>query len=980
MTVYFVNRYSKLKGPFDIIDSNREHIIKVGDICLRDTTGGVEFLFVITQTNSWKACKYIGLGDNDALASKGNSVLLSFDGIHGRKGNLSFLYQLTSCFGEKVINDFFENAIDILEYKRDCWDGSLFPRFFADNHELVNVQKEFKPSAQPVSKLYPSDYSRYLDDRLLDSLKNYIEEGLSLKDAYMLIREEDPEGFRKALMKFLIENPNGTIFDKAAEAEEPVKPEPKVDTKDVIKRPEKVSIQQEEKVDEYRRFLLNDYDDKEFKKLLREYHKGDNKAFDKIVRSNIKLVTTIANSYKDHGVEYNDLVQEGTIGLMRAIKRFEPKRKVQFPAYARWWIHQALIEALGTIKPVIKLPANQVSLYKKVRKSIDKYEQEHEFLPSPSEIDVEGYDDFQNIEFLSKLPDSLDKLTVNTADLDALPDEELAADDLLMKESQAYFIDTVLGKLTPKEAFILRLKYGIGEKMESLGEIGKRFGLTRERARQISERAVRKLREIVGLRRRNEDEENEKVSDKDYTSTSTISSIDNAPVKNIIPKKKKTAKPKNKGVPFAHENDIMARDVIKLLGYTIVNSDYFCDIYDSKHNCLFHSEGNVKPIGNLLYLVRRTDTQFSVYRIDGNGSNLRMSSVLVLADKNSLLYKILNEKGCCKQIDNITKDYSNNTCRISVGGEIFDEKGRSVLDPRIKYTVRSLARSTEKNENVRNAFAVVGDVLLYNSQKCVVVEKKTRNGSNRLVVKYDNGTIDDVIDDNANYSILSKTQNQDDVSKEETSLTTKKSKRVDTAKLNGVFANKTTSYKYFWFMAIISLAKERSTLSLSLRAILIRMVAISWNIILRREVILGKQDMLRKYINDIVRKTSLGKQSSEKNIEVYLNEHYHDMDIDSILEPLLKNVPYRFLSPWIKYTTDREVMEKSQDPTFDGPYALYKRKIVLNYDWKEYFILNYSKVCTFAINSFKVYAMQYNTESYINSLKDSDWYILKEKK
>ena len=211
-------------------------------------------------------------------------------------------------------------------------------------------------------------------------------------------------------------------------------------------------------------------------------------------------------------------------------------------------------------------------------------------------------------------------------------------------------------------------------------------------------------------------------------------------------------------------------------------------------------------------------------------------------------------------------------------------------------------------------------------------------------------------------------------------MTTKKSKRVDTAKLNGVFANKTTSYKYFWFMAIISLAKERSTLSLSLRAILIRMVAISWNIILRREVILGKQDMLRKYINDIVRKTSLGKQSSEKNIEEYLNEHYHDMDIDSILEPLLKNVPYRFLSPWIKYTTDREVIEKSQDPTFDGPYALYKRKIVLNYDWKEYFILNYSKVCTFAINSFKVYAMQYNTESYINSLKDSDWYILKEKK
>ena len=980
MTVYFVNRYSKLKGPFDITDSNREHIIKVGDICLRDTTGGVEFLYVISQSNSWNACKCIGLGDNDSLASKGNSLLLFFDGIHGRKGNLTFLYQLTSCFREKVINDFWENAIDILEYKRDSWDGSLFPRFFADNHEVINVKKEFKPSVLQKSESYPSVFSRYIDDSLLDSLKNYIEEGLSLKDAYMLIREEDPGSFRKALMKFLIENPNGTIFDKAVKTEEPVKPEPKVEPKAEIKKPEKDIIQQERQVDEYRRFLLNDYDDKEFKKLLKEYHKGDNKAFEKIVKANMKLVATIAGSYKDHGVEYNDLVQEGTIGLIRAIKRFDPKRKVQFPAYARWWIHQALIHALGAIKSLIKIPENQVSLYKKVRKYIDRYEQEYGYKPSSTEIEIEGCDDTQNIEFLSNLPDNLDELTISKDDLDTLPDENLTVDDFIVKESQSYFIDAVLGKLTPREALILRLKYGIGEKMETLGEIGERFGLTRERARQISEKAVRKLRDILGLRRLKDDEEVEIASGNDSTSASDISSKENAPVESIKPLKKKTVKPKKKSITLVRENDIMARDVIKLMGYTIVNTDYFCDIYDSKHNGLFHSEGNIKPIGNLLYLVRRTDKCFSVYRVETKGSYLSMSSVLILADKNSMLYRKLDENNYCSQIKNITKDYSNNTCRITVGGEIFDEKGRSVLDPKIKYAVSSLASPTEKTENGRKALAVVGDVLLYNTKKCVVVEKKTRNGSNRLVVKYDDGTIDDVIDDNSNFSIIRGTQKQNNEQKDDALLPTRGAKRIDTVKLNGVFANKTTSYKYFWFMAILSLAKERSTLSLSLRTILIRMVAISWNIILRREVILGKQDMLRKYLNEIVRNTSLGKQSSEKYIEEYLNEHYHDMEIDRILDPLLNNVPYRFLSPWVRYTTDRDVMEKSQEPSFDGPYALYKRKIVLNYDWKEYFVLNYSKVCDFAIDSFKAYAMQYNTESYINILKDSDWYILNKSK
>lgn len=91
MNVYFVNRYSKLKGPFDIIDSNRQHIIKIGDICLRDTTEGVAFYVVYNTSNSWNSCKVVGIGDNDVLSNIGNTLLFSFDGLSRRKGDVALI-------------------------------------------------------------------------------------------------------------------------------------------------------------------------------------------------------------------------------------------------------------------------------------------------------------------------------------------------------------------------------------------------------------------------------------------------------------------------------------------------------------------------------------------------------------------------------------------------------------------------------------------------------------------------------------------------------------------------------------------------------------------------------------------------------------------------------------------------------------------------------------------------------------------------
>lgn len=1004
MNIYFVNRYSKLKGPFDIIDSNREHIIKVGDVCLRDTTGGIEFLFITTQNNSWNACKCVGLGRNDVFASKGNSLLLSFDGIHGRKGDLTFLTQLTSCFSEIVINDFIENAIDILEYKRDSWDGGIFPRFFAENIELV-VKKELPPSSTPKSESYPSVFSKYLNDSLLDLLKTYINEGLSLKDAYMFIREKDSEAFRKALLKFLEENPNGTIFDKTPDTDNRAVPEPEVDTKVDIKKPEKEIIQEERKVDEFRRFLINDFDNKEFRKLLKEYHKGDNKAFEKIVKGNMKLVTAIAESYKDNGVEYNDLVQEGTIGLIRAIERFDPRRKVQFPVYAKWWIHQALIGALGSIKPVVKIPANLYGLYKKVRKSIDQYEQEHEFSPAPSEIEIDGCDDYQSIEYLSSLPDSLDKLTTNDADFDTIPNAELSADDILMKESQSIYIDEILNKLTHREALILRLKYGIGERMETMSEIGNMMALTRERVRQISEKAVRKLRDILVLHKKNDEDSS---GEKEHV------------IENV--------------------NTHSVQSSINYNGYRIDNTSRACNVYDPNGIRFFHSEGNIVKLDENLCLVIRKSTYIKINRVDVYGLKLNIGRTLIHADLRSDLYGVIGDKNIGNQINELKRDRISEGYYVCVKGNWYNVLGSHVTFPPSEKEVKTKEKNYKKEiaspSKSNNKGAEVGNIILYSSKKCVVLDKKTSTKGLRLIVKYENGTIDNVIDDINRYQILKQTgeiidnKRKNTIAKKENGVkengdgdaSVKKVQPVRTSKdsdvedvyvgvpsvdsyfdvedgpefeveeivgeepnkiiefepepetagepeldseigfnkIKTIFDKKASSYKYFWFLSIISLAKEHDVLAITYKGIVARMAAMAWPLVFKYGISLGKSDMMASYLSLVEKATKLVPSTSSIGVESYIKKYYEFECIDRVLAPLLKNVPYRFLSPWVKYTTDQEVIAASNEKNFTGMYALLDDRILLNEDWWDYILDHYNELCRFATQSFLDYAKQYN--------------------
>jgi len=188
----------------------------------------------------------------------------------------------------------------------------------------------------------------------------------------------------------------------------------------------------------------------------------------------------------------------------------------------------------------------------------------------------------------------------------------------------------------------------------------------------------------------------------------------------------------------------------------------------------------------------------------------------------------------------------------------------------------------------------------------------------------------------------------------------KTTKQIDTKTLDKIFDKKATSYKYFWFLAIISLAKEKNSLKVAYEDILVRMAALAWPIIFDSEIALGKPDMLPKYLVDITKKTTLIKNASSNIVENYLRQHFTSQGIDKILDPLLKNVPYRFLSPWIPFTTNEEVIQKSNSIEFACPYALGSKGVLFDEDWWDYIMEHYSDIIKFTEDSFIAYVKQFN--------------------
>ena len=236
--------------------------------------------------------------------------------------------------------------------------------------------------------------------------------------------------------------------------------------------------------------------------LAQRIRKGDRKALEKLAKANLRFVVSVAKQYQNQGLSLPDLINEGNLGLIKAAEKFDETRGFKFISYAVWWIRQSILQAIAEQSRIVRLPLNQVGSVNKINRILNRFEQENERRPSLDEI----ADKIDLPE--DKIADAL-KVTGKQVSVDApfvegeesslldiLPNTNAPmADNELVKESLRNEIDRALQTLNERERNIIEAFYGINQPEMTLEEIGDKFGLTRERVRQIKEKAIRRLRQ-----------------------------------------------------------------------------------------------------------------------------------------------------------------------------------------------------------------------------------------------------------------------------------------------------------------------------------------------------------------------------------------------------------------------------------------------------------------------------------------------------
>ena len=238
--------------------------------------------------------------------------------------------------------------------------------------------------------------------------------------------------------------------------------------------------------------------------LAIKMRRGDINAQNKLVNANLRFVVSVAKMYQNQGLSLGDLINEGNIGLVKAAKRFDETKGFKFISYAVWWIRQGIMSAIADQSRVVRLPLNQVGNVTKVGKALRIFECEFERKPSTDELAEMLQitpDEVANILRISRRQISVDAPLKNSDEksetlLDVLHDEAHTTPDKgLMKDSLKKEIENILSTLDKREAEVIKLSFGIGlNHKATLEEIGLKFNLTRERIRQIKEKALRKIR------------------------------------------------------------------------------------------------------------------------------------------------------------------------------------------------------------------------------------------------------------------------------------------------------------------------------------------------------------------------------------------------------------------------------------------------------------------------------------------------------
>ena len=235
--------------------------------------------------------------------------------------------------------------------------------------------------------------------------------------------------------------------------------------------------------------------------LAQRIKKGDPKALERLTKANLRFVVSVAKQYQNQGLSLPDLINEGNLGLLKAAERFDETRGFKFISYAVWWIRQSILQAISEQSRIVRLPLNQVGSVNKINREINRFEQLNERRPSVDEI-------AENVDLPQEKIDeamainghqiSVDAPFVEGEDnslLDVMANSDAPlADNQLVEESLKSEIQNALSALNERERNVLEASYGINQPELTLEEIGTKFGLTRERVRQIKEKAIRKLR------------------------------------------------------------------------------------------------------------------------------------------------------------------------------------------------------------------------------------------------------------------------------------------------------------------------------------------------------------------------------------------------------------------------------------------------------------------------------------------------------
>jgi RNA polymerase sigma factor, sigma-70 family len=237
--------------------------------------------------------------------------------------------------------------------------------------------------------------------------------------------------------------------------------------------------------------------------LAQRIRTGDQVALDRLVRANLRFVVSVAKQYQNQGLSLPDLINEGNVGLIKAAQRFDETRGFKFISYAVWWIRQSILQAVAEQSRIVRLPLNQVGSLSKVKKTASLLEQEYERKPSTKEIADHlelSEDKVEAIIGMNMRQISMDAPLSEDDDSDFLDtyvsEDESGTDDAVIQESMGLAIQRSMNVLTDKERQVLNLYFGIGMNHGyTLEEIGYKFGLTRERVRQIKEKAIKRLKQ-----------------------------------------------------------------------------------------------------------------------------------------------------------------------------------------------------------------------------------------------------------------------------------------------------------------------------------------------------------------------------------------------------------------------------------------------------------------------------------------------------